>query len=62
MNISSSNTNTGNLEGKSITSKRFGQEKVVIIESNMDDDMQLWKLRVKIILEQIQIIMKWLKN
>ena len=46
MNISSSNTNTGNLEGKSITSKRFGQEKVVIIESNMDDDMQFSAMEI----------------
>ena len=40
MNMSSSNTNTGNFEGKSVASKRLGQEKVVIIESDMDDDMQ----------------------
>ena len=38
--MSSSNTNTGNFEGKSVASKRLGQEKVVIIESDMDDDMQ----------------------
>ena len=39
MNISSSNTNTANVEGKSAASRRLGQEKVVIIESDMDYDM-----------------------
>ena len=46
MDVSSSNTNTGNVEGKSVASRRMGQEKVVIIESDMDDDMQFaakWK-------------------
>ena len=46
MNISSSITNTGNLEGKPVTSKRLGQEKVVIIESNMDDDMQFAAMEI----------------
>ena len=38
MNMSSSNT--GNAEGKSVSSRKLGQEKVFIIESDMDDDMQ----------------------
>ena len=46
MNMSSSNTNTGNFEGKSVASKRLGQEKVVIIESDMDDDMQFVAMEI----------------
>ena len=47
MNISSSNTNTGNAEGKSMASRRLvGQEKVVIIESDMDDDMQFAAMEI----------------
>ena len=32
MDVSSSNTNTGNVEGKSVASRRMGQEKVVLIK------------------------------
>ena len=46
MNISSSNADTGNVERKSVTSKYLGQEKVVIIESNMDDDMQFTAMEI----------------
>ena len=46
MNISSSNADTGNVERKSATSKYLGQEKVVIIESNMDDDMQFTAIEI----------------
>ena len=46
MNMSSSNTNTGNEGGKSVTSRRLGQEKVVIIESDMDDDMQFAAIEI----------------
>ena len=46
MNISSSNADTGNVERKSATSKYLGQEKVVIIESNMDDDMQFTAMEI----------------
>ncbi len=46
MNISSSNTNTANVEGKSAASRRLGQEKVVIIESDMDDDMQFAAMEI----------------
>ena len=46
MNMSSSNTNTGNVEGKTMTSRRLGQEKVVIIESDMDDDMQFAAMEI----------------
>ena len=48
MNMSSSNTNTGNEGGKSVTSKRLGQEKVVIIDSDMDDDMQFAAIEIEI--------------
>ena len=44
--MSSSNTNTGNEGGKSVTSKKLGQEKVVIIESDMDDDMQFAAIEI----------------
>ena len=37
MNVSSSITNKE--ENKNVPSKREGQEKVLIIESDMDDDM-----------------------
>ena len=46
MNISSSNSEIGNVERKSATSKYLGQEKVVIIESNMDDDMQFTAMEI----------------
>ena len=46
MNMSSSNTNTGNEGGKSVASRRLGQEKVVIIESDMDDDMQFAAMEI----------------
>ena len=46
MNISSYNADTGNVERKSATSKYLGQEKVVIIESNMDDDMQFTAMEI----------------
>ena len=46
MNISSSNAEIGNVERKSATSKYLGQEKVVIIESNMDDDMQFTAMKI----------------
>ena len=42
MNMSSSNTN----DGKSVASKRWGQEKVFIIESDMDDDMQFAAIEI----------------
>ena len=44
--MSSSNTNTANAEGKSMASRRLGQEKVVIIESDMDDDMQFAAMEI----------------
>ena len=46
MNISSSNAEIGNVERKSATSKYLGKEKVVIIESNMDDDMQFTAMEI----------------
>ena len=39
-------TNTANVEGKSAASRRLGQEKVVIIESDMDDDMQFAGIKI----------------
>ena len=44
MNMSSSNT--GNAEGKSVSSRKLGQEKVFIIESDMDDDMQFAAIEI----------------
>ena len=44
MNMSSSNT--GNAEGKSVSSRKLGQEKVFIIESDMDDDMQFAAIKI----------------
>ena len=44
--MSSSNTNTGNAEGKSVGSRKLGQEKVFIIESDMDDDMQFAAIEI----------------
>ena len=46
MNISSSNTNTANVEGKTKRSRRLGQVKVDIIESDMDDDMQFAAMEI----------------
>ena len=46
MNISSSNAEICNVERKSATSKYLGQEKVVIIETNMDDDMQFTAMEI----------------
>ena len=46
MNISSSNADTGNEGRKSATSKYLGQEKVVIIETNMDDDIQFTAMEI----------------
>ena len=43
--MSSSNTNTG-AEGKSVSSRKLGQEKVFIIESDMDDDMQFAAIEI----------------
>ena len=40
-------TNTANVEGKSTASRRLGQEKVVIIESDMDNDMQFAAMEIE---------------
>lgn len=44
MNVSSSITNKE--ESKNVPSKREGQEKVLIIESDMDDDMQIAAIEI----------------
>jgi dynein light chain LC8-type len=44
--MSSSNTNTGNVEGKSSVSRKGEQDKVFIIESDMEDDMQFAAIEI----------------